>query len=80
MVRRAEALGEIELLVNNAGVATGGDFLGASLDREIGAVRLNVEALVTPSAKGWDKRLKDLRRLLHDLGAKVHRYDGGSAK
>lgn len=41
---------------------------------------VRVEALVTPTAKGWDKRLKDLRHLLHDLGAEVHRYVGGSAK
>jgi cardiolipin synthase len=41
---------------------------------------VRVEALVTPSAKGWEKRLKDLRGLLHDLGAEVHRYDGGNAK
>jgi phosphatidylserine/phosphatidylglycerophosphate/cardiolipin synthase-like enzyme len=41
---------------------------------------VRVEALVTPSAKGWEKRLKDLRGLLTELGAEVHRYDGGNAK
>ena len=44
--RRLDELGEIELLINNAGIATAGDFLGASLDREIGEIKLNVEAVV----------------------------------
>ena len=38
---------------------------------------VHVEALVTPSAKGWGKRLKDLRVLLRDLGAEVHHWEGG---
>jgi len=46
VLQRVEELGEIELLVNNAGLANGEDFLAASLDREIGAIRLNVEAVV----------------------------------
>jgi cardiolipin synthase len=41
---------------------------------------VRVEALVTPSAKGWDKRLRDLRELLSNLGAEVHRYEGHGAK
>jgi short-subunit dehydrogenase len=44
--RRLDELGEIELLINNAGVATVGDFVGSSLGREIGEIRLNVEAVV----------------------------------
>jgi short-subunit dehydrogenase len=44
--RRLDELGEIDLLINNAGVATAGDFVGASLGREIGEIRLNVEAVV----------------------------------
>jgi short-subunit dehydrogenase len=46
VVRRLAELGEIELLVNNAGIATAGDFLDASLNQEIGAIQLNVEAVV----------------------------------
>jgi len=62
LVRRIEELGEIELLINNAGIADGGDFLGASLDREIEAIRLNVSAVV---------------RLTHDvLRGMVHRRRG----
>ena len=44
--RRVDELAEIELLINNAGVATAGDFVGASLDREIAEIKLNVEAVV----------------------------------
>ena len=46
VLRRIEELGEIELLINNAGIANAGDFLGASLEHEIAAIRLNVEAVV----------------------------------
>jgi uncharacterized protein len=46
VLRRIEELGEIELLINNAGIANAVDFLGASLDHEIAAIRLNVEAVV----------------------------------
>jgi short-subunit dehydrogenase len=47
VVRPAKDLGEIALLVNNAGAATGGDSLSSSLKNEIGAIRLSVEALTT---------------------------------
>jgi short-subunit dehydrogenase len=45
LLARAAAL-EIELLVNNAGVASYGPFASASAERERGLVRLNVEAIV----------------------------------
>jgi short-subunit dehydrogenase len=47
LARRITELGSIALLVNNAGVATSGDFKSASLEEELGAIRLNVVALVT---------------------------------
>ena len=46
VMRRIEELGEIELLINNAGIANAGDFLEASLNHEIRALRLNVDAVV----------------------------------
>ena len=46
VIRRLDRLGEIDLLVNNAGVATAGDFVSTSLEEEIGAIQLNVEAVV----------------------------------
>jgi short-subunit dehydrogenase len=46
VVSRIQQLDEIDLLVNNAGVATGGDFVGSSLENEIGAIQLNIEAVV----------------------------------
>lgn len=45
-VLRMEELSEIELLVNNAGIANSSDFAEASLDKEVGAIRLNAEAVV----------------------------------
>lgn len=45
--RQTDQLDNIELLINNAGVATAGDFARASLDREIGEIKINVEAVVS---------------------------------
>jgi len=47
VVARAHALGDIELLVNNAGLSTSGDFLNQSAEKEIQSIRVNVEALYT---------------------------------
>jgi uncharacterized protein len=47
MLDEIEALGlTVDILVNNAGYGTGGAFHTLALDREIGMVRLNSEALV----------------------------------
>jgi len=51
VVDRAHALGDIELLVNNAGLSTSGDFLSQSADKEIQSIRVNVEALYTLTRK-----------------------------
>ena len=40
VVERIEALGEIEVLVNNAGMANAGDFLEVSLDHELGSTQV----------------------------------------
>ena len=45
LLTRAAAL-EVELLINNAGVATYGPFASAPAERERGVVRLNVETIV----------------------------------
>lgn len=37
---------------------------------------VRVKALMTPRAKNWSKRLKDLEALLESMGAEVHRYRG----
>ena len=47
VIMRIADLGPIDLLVNNAGVAPSGDFLNDSLDKHLGAIRLNVDAVVT---------------------------------
>jgi phosphatidylserine/phosphatidylglycerophosphate/cardiolipin synthase-like enzyme len=45
------------------------DALAASLQRGV-----SVEVLVTPRAKGWTKRLRELWAVLEGMGAKLHRY------
>ena len=47
VVQRIVGLGTIDLLVNNAGIATFGDFRYSSLEQEMGAIQLNVHAVVT---------------------------------
>jgi short-subunit dehydrogenase len=47
VVARIRDLGDIELLVNNAGVATAGDFSESNLERELAEIDLNVSAVVT---------------------------------
>ena len=44
---RIASLGAIDLLVNNAGTLTSGDFHHASLEQEVGEIRLNVNAVVS---------------------------------
>ncbi len=47
VVARLSGLGTVDLLVNNAGISTSGDFHRSSLEQELGAIRLNVKAVVT---------------------------------
>ena len=47
LVARMRELGTIELLVNNAGVATSGNFSESVLERELGEIGLNVNAVVS---------------------------------
>lgn len=47
VVAQIANLGTIDLLVNNAGIATSGDFAGSALERELAEISLNVNAVVT---------------------------------
>ncbi len=51
VVTKAQALGDVDLLVNNAGLSTSGRFLEQSADREIQSIRVNVEALYSLTRK-----------------------------
>ena len=46
LAARVRELGNIELLVNNAGVATAGNFADSDLGRELAEIGLNVNAVV----------------------------------
>jgi short-subunit dehydrogenase len=46
-VRRIEELGDLEILVNNAGIATEGDFIRSQVDRKLSEIQLNVATTVT---------------------------------
>jgi short-subunit dehydrogenase len=46
VIARMAELGAIDLLVNNAGIATSADFRYSVLEKELGAIRLNVDAVV----------------------------------
>ena len=42
---KAQSLGDVDLLVNNAGLSTCGHFLEQSAEKEVQSIRVNVEAL-----------------------------------
>ncbi len=42
--------------------------------------KVKVRALVTPTAKNWDRRLRELETTLESMGAKVKRYSGSLTK
>lgn len=42
--------------------------------------KVKVRALVTPTAKNWDRRLRELETTLESMGAKVKRYRGSLTK
>jgi short-subunit dehydrogenase len=45
VLERVRLLGDVEILINNAGLSTSGHFLEQSSDRELQSIRVNVEAL-----------------------------------
>lgn len=71
VLQRMEDAREIELLVNNAGLANGEDFVTASLNREIGAIKLNVEAVVRLTHGALQGMVKRKRGAIINLASVV---------
>jgi len=51
------------------------DELAAAVERKV-----HVRALITPTAKNWDRRLRELETFLNSMGADVRRYQGKRSK
>ena len=71
VVQRLGVLGDIELCVNGAGIATGGDFLGASLNRELAEIRLNVDAVVKLTHQALQMMVPKRRGAIINLASTV---------
>src|SRR5262249_4712596 len=71
VLQRMEELGEIELLINNAGLANGEDFAAGSLNREIAAIKLNVEAVVRLTHGALQGMVKRKRGAIINLASVV---------
>jgi uncharacterized protein len=64
VVTHISDLGTIDLLVNNAGISASGDFDRSSLEQDLSAIRLNVDALVTLTHAA-------LHQMLHRRGGAI---------
>jgi len=71
VVQSIGELSEIEVLINNAGLANVGNFLGATLDRERAAIRLNVDAVVALSHTVLQKMVRDRKGSIMNVASVV---------
>jgi len=71
VVHRIEKLDEIELLVNNAGLVNAGDFLRTSPEREIWAIKLNVDAVVRLTHKALGAMVQQKHGAIINLASVV---------
>lgn len=71
VVERIVGLGTVDLLVNNAGIATFGDFQHSSIEQEMGAIRLNVTAVLTLTHAVLGEMLKRRRGAIINVASVV---------
>ena len=71
LVGRLRELAPIALLVNNAGVATAGDFHAAALTDQVGSVRLNVDAVVRLTYQVLPPMLRERRGAIINVASVV---------
>jgi short-subunit dehydrogenase len=65
------SLGGVDLLVNNAGIATAGDFQNSSLEQELSAIRLNVNVVVSLTHAALREMLKRRKGAIINLASVV---------
>jgi uncharacterized protein len=71
VIARMAGLGAIDLLVNNAGISTSGDFQRSALEQELGAIRVNVDAVVTLTHAVLEEMLGRRRGAIINLASVV---------
>jgi short-subunit dehydrogenase len=71
LVGRLRELAPVALLVNNAGVAAGGDFHAVPLTDQVGSVRLNIDAVVTLTYQVLPPMMRDRRGAIINVASVV---------
>jgi short-subunit dehydrogenase len=71
VVKRMAELDKVDLLVNNAGAATSGDFGRSELGKELAALRLNVDSVVTLTHAALSAMLPRQRGAIINLASVV---------
>jgi short-subunit dehydrogenase len=71
LFQRVHELDRVDLLVNNAGVATAGDFHETALEAQMASIRLNVDAVVRVTHEVLRVMLRDRRGTIINMASMV---------